>query len=329
MIIASLSFLSSVLQCFYSLKKTDDTAHQTRYIAAMNHTPANPVDERTYAALSESLQYAVENYSRQPSTARMAQLAGMDYAQFQATFTNWVGVSPKRFVQSVTRKNALLHLQNGESSLATALALGLSSPSRLHDLMINTDGMTPAQVRQLGADTTVVWGVCHTTLGTTFAAFTEPKPGLKVLCKLLFGDESSLAELGRSAVQKDWPAALLVRNDLAAGGVASAAVHRNANLPLLVRGTGFQIHVWQALLAIPSGALVSYGAVAQALGKPKASRAVGTAVGDNPISVLIPCHRVIQRSGALGGYAWGLERKIVLLGQELAADNLSDETFSE
>lgn len=279
----------------------------------MKNTPT------TYQALSEALYYAVENYARQPDTTRMAQLAGMDYAHFQATFTDWVGISPTRFVQAVTRKNALHLLKSGESSLATMLALGLSSPSRLHDLMLSTDGMTPAQVRQLGSGLTLRWGICTTTLGATFAACMVNPAGHAALCKLIFGDAATLAAQGEAAIARDWPAAQRQRNDAAITALTHAAVQRDTSVPLLLRGTGFQIHVWQALLAIPSGALVSYGAIAQALGKPKASRAVGTAVGNNPISVLIPCHRVIQQSGALGGYAWGLERKVALLGQELAA----------
>lgn len=274
-----------------------------------------------FQVFSQSLQYVIENYTRQPSTLRMAQLAGMDYAQFQSAFTNWVGVSPKRFVQVVTRENALRLLRHGESSLATTLALGLSSPSRLHDLMVNTDGMSPAQVRQLGAGLLLHWGVCQTSLGATFVAFTLNAQLQPTVCKLLFGEASALPDDGQAAIAKDWPAAQLLRNDPAAKQIANTVVQRDASVPLRLRGTGFQIHVWQALLAIPQGAVVSYGAIAQALGKPKASRAVGTAVGDNPISVLIPCHRVIQQSGALGGYAWGLERKIVLLGQEFDRPN--------
>ncbi len=283
-----------------------------------------------FHALSNVVDYVVDNYTRQPSLERMAQIAGMSAAVFQKTFTDWVGVSPKRFVQVFTRQHALQLLKAGESSMQTILQTGLSSPSRLHDLMIATDGMSPARIRALGAGTTIAWGVVDTQLGATFVAGVleqghgqdraqdRAQERVKALCRLEFGDDSSLIEQGFGKLQKDWPAATLLRNDALVKPAALLALNEASHtpVPLHIRGTGFQIHVWQALLRIPSGAGVSYGAIANAMGKPKASRAVGTAVGDNPISVLIPCHRVIQRSGALGGYAWGLSRKAVLLGRE-------------
>jgi AraC family transcriptional regulator of adaptative response/methylated-DNA-[protein]-cysteine methyltransferase len=184
--------------------------------------------------------------------------------------------------------------------------------------MIATDGLSPAQIRSLGAGTTIAWGVVDTHLGATFAACVTEHGQAKALTRLEFGDEPTLAQQGLSKLQKDWPAATLLRSEATVKPTALLAVNDSvhATVPLHIRGTGFQIHVWQALLRIPAGSGVSYGAIAAALGKPKASRAVGTAVGDNPVSVLIPCHRVIQRSGALGGYAWGLSRKAVILGRE-------------
>lgn len=274
-----------------------------------------------FHALSTVIDYVVENYTRQPSLERMASIAGMEATQFQKAFTDWVGVSPKRFVQVFTRQHALHLLKAGESSFNTMLTTGLSSASRLHDLMIATDGLSPAQIRALGAGTTIAWGVIHTHLGATFAACVLENGLSKALSRLEFGDEQTLVEQGLAKLQKDWPAATLLRSDSLVKPTALLALNDASqfHVPLHIRGTGFQIHVWQALLRIPSGAGVSYGAIAAALGKPKASRAVGTAVGDNPVSVLIPCHRVIQRSGALGGYAWGLSRKAVILGREWGA----------
>jgi AraC family transcriptional regulator, regulatory protein of adaptative response / methylated-DNA-[protein]-cysteine methyltransferase len=271
-----------------------------------------------FHALSTVIDYVVENYTRQPSLERMASIAGMPASVFQKTFTDWVGVSPKRFVQVFTRQHALALLKSGESSFNTMLAAGLSSPSRLHDLMFASDGLTPAQVRRLGAGTTIAWGVVNTHLGATFAACVSEYGQALALTRLEFGDEHTLVQQGLSKLQKDWPAATLVRSEAIVKPTALLAVNdsSHAKVPLHIRGTGFQIQVWQALLRIPAGSGVSYGAIAAALGKPKASRAVGTAVGDNPVSVLIPCHRVIQRSGALGGYAWGLSRKAVILGRE-------------
>jgi AraC family transcriptional regulator, regulatory protein of adaptative response / methylated-DNA-[protein]-cysteine methyltransferase len=276
-----------------------------------------------FHALSAVIDYVVEHYTRQPSLERMAQIAGMQATVFQKTFTEWVGVSPKRFVQVFTRQHALALLTAGESSFQTMLQTGLSSPSRLHDLMIATDGLSPAQMRALGAGATMAWGVLDTHLGATFAAVVYEHGQATALTRLEFGDPSTLAEQGVRKLQTDWPAATLLRSDAAIKPITLQALRDSnaASVPLRLRGTGFQIHVWQALLRIPNGAGVSYGAIATALGKPKASRAVGTAVGNNPISVLIPCHRVIQRSGALGGYAWGLSRKALILGREWGMGN--------
>jgi AraC family transcriptional regulator, regulatory protein of adaptative response / methylated-DNA-[protein]-cysteine methyltransferase len=280
-----------------------------------------------FHALSTVIDYVVENYTRQPSLKRMASIAGMEATAFHKAFTDWVGISPKRFVQVFTRQHALHLLKSGESSFNTMMSSGLSSSSRLHDLMMATDGLSPAQMRALGAGTTIAWGIIDTHLGATFAACVTEKSKVKALTRLEFGDETTLALQGLGKLQKDWPAATLLRSDAAVKATALLAVNdsSHAQVPLHIRGTGFQIHVWQALLRIPSGSGVSYGAIAAALGKPKASRAVGTAVGDNPVSVLIPCHRVIQGSGALGGYAWGLSRKAVILGREWGANDAPHE----
>ena len=296
-----------------------------------------------FHALSTVIDYVVENYTRQPSLERMAQIADMEATVFQKSFTDWVGVSPKRFVQVFTRQHALSLLKAGESTFETILQTGLSSSSRLHDLMIATDGLSPAQMRGLGANTCIAWGVVNTHLGATFAACVLDENGksnvnananakdkhtVKALTRLEFGDEIILAQQGLSKLQKDWPAATLLHCEETVKPTALLAVNDTGQtqVPVHIRGTGFQIHVWQALLRIPAGSGVSYGAIAKALGKPKASRAVGTAVGDNPVSVLIPCHRVIQRSGALGGYAWGMSRKAVILGREWGAESKAKST---
>ena len=272
----------------------------------------------TYEAMRAAIEYVLANYTRQPSLEAMAAAVSMETTAFQKTFTHWVGISPKRFVQAATRAHALRCLAAGNASLDVQLATGLSSPSRLHDLMVATDGMSPAQIRLLGADTPISWGVCDTPLGATLLGWTG-----KALTKLEFGERDELVATGAQRVAADWPAATLTRNDAIVSAIAADIFNQKTTknptqyTPLHLRGTGFQIQVWQALLRIPTGQLVSYGAIANALGRSGASRAVGTAVGSNPISVLIPCHRVIQTSGLLGGYAWGLERKLILLGQEL------------
>ena len=275
----------------------------------------------TYETMRAAIEYALANYTRQPDLETMAKSVGMELTAFQKTFTDWVGISPKRFVQAVTRAHALRCLKAGDSAIQTQLAAGLSSASRLHDLMVSTDGMSPSQIRKLGAGMQLTWGVCQTQFGATLLAWTD-----KAISRLEFGDLDALNATGAARVQADWPSAQLTQNNAMAQLKADALLNTNKESSggcksmspaVQARGTGFQIQVWRALLSLNAGQLVSYGAIANALGRSGASRAVGTAVGSNPISVVIPCHRVIQTSGLLGGYAWGLDRKVMLLGAEL------------
>lgn len=260
--------------------------------------------------MQNAISYIVTHYNEQPSLQELAEHVGLSETHFQRVFTEWVGVSPKRFLQVVTRSHARRLLAQGGSTLDVTYETGLSSPSRLQDLFVSIDGLTPAQVRKLGDGLQIIWGCFDSLLGSSAAAWTG-----QGICRLVFGSAAQ-SELFAQQLQVDWPAAQLIRDDAAIAQRIAPVLSGLATVPLHVRGTNFQVQVWQALLNIPEGRVSSYGGIAKWIGRPKACRAVGTAVGDNPVSVLIPCHRVIRDSGALGGYAWGLERKLALLGRE-------------
>jgi AraC family transcriptional regulator, regulatory protein of adaptative response / methylated-DNA-[protein]-cysteine methyltransferase len=265
--------------------------------------------------MTAAIAYIVQHYDEQPALAEVAAHAGLSETHFQRVFTDWVGVSPKRFLQVVTRNHARELLARGGSTLDVTYETGLSSPSRLQDLFVTMDGLTPAQVRKLGEGMTITWGCFESLLGATAAAWTGHG-----ICRLVFGDQAQPAAFA-SQLAQEWPAAKLIRDDAAVAQRIAPVVAGQSAPPVHVRGTNFQVQVWQALLQIPGGQITTYGSIAHLINKPKAARAIGSAVGSNPVSVLIPCHRVIRESGALGGYHWGLERKITLLGREWAGSS--------
>lgn len=258
-----------------------------------------------------------------PGLAELAGAAGLSPSRFQRLFAQWMGVSPKRYRQHLAGTRACAALRAGEDLLSAALDAGLSGPGRLHDLTVAVAAASPGEVKAGGAGLEVAWGVAQTPLGPVFLA-----SGARGLMKLSFLGAGVPAAPGEGEVAAalaelcaDWPAARLVRDDAAAATLAGrvfAAWRGPEPLHLFVKGTQFQLRVWEALLRIPEGALVTYGELAGALGEPGASRAVGGAVGANPVALLIPCHRVIRSSGELGGYRWGEERKRLLLAAELA-----------
>ncbi len=265
---------------------------------------------RTYDEIAGAIRYIAAHFDEQPDLATLAHEAGLSESHFQRTFTEAVGISPKRFTELVTRNHARALLARGDSLLDATYDSGLSSPSRLQDLFVKLDGMTPAQIRRLGEGLRIEWGVFQSLLGATAAAWTG-----QGICRLVFGDAAQPAEF-EAQLRQDWPAAQRVRDDATMAQRIAPALLGEGRLPVHVRGTNFQVQVWQALLSIADGAVTTYGSIAHLIGRPGASRAVGNAVGGNPVSVLIPCHRVIRESGVLGGYAWGLERKVLLLGRE-------------
>jgi AraC family transcriptional regulator of adaptative response/methylated-DNA-[protein]-cysteine methyltransferase len=244
------------------------------------------------------------------SLAALSARLGVSEFHLQRVFGEWAGVSPKRFMQFISKERALAALRSENDVLSATLAAGLSSPGRLHDLMVSCEGVTPGEARAFGAGLRIRHGAHATALGAAFIGLTE-----RGICHLRFIDESSdpLAEL-----RMEWPEATLVADPAAAREALDALARPHAPMRLWLKGTNFQIKVWEALLRIPEGELVSYGRLAAAAGMPAAVRAVASAVAANPVAWLVPCHRVIRSSGVLGQYRWGPERKAALIGWEAA-----------
>ena len=273
-----------------------------------------------YALVAQAIRHLQSHRTAQPSAAAVAQALGCDVATLQRHFSRLAGVTPKRFVQYLTKEHAKALLAQSTDVLGATLATGLSSPGRLHDLMVATEALTPGEVGRLGAGVVLRYAFADSPFGRVLAAATP-----RGLAFLGFvdaergGDAQALADLAqrwpRAARAADDSVAVLVERvfaRLAAGAAGRQPLH------VLLAGTNFQLKVWEALLAVPEGRLVSYRTLAQAVGRPDAVRAVAGAVGRNPLSVLIPCHRVIRESGELGGYHWGLPRKIALIACEAA-----------
>lgn len=267
-----------------------------------------------YETIANALHWLVEHQQEQPSLARLAAHLGLSEAHLQRTFQSFAGVSPKQFLKHLTRDEALNRLRRGESVLDAALGSGLSGPGRLHDLLLTTEALTPGQARRLGAGVTMHWGLGMSPFGAAFIAWTDKGITFLAFCTGR-SPQQALQEL-----QAQWPDAELHQSP--AQAVLDAVFDRSAQQPLKVwlRGSPFQLKVWEALLAIPSGMHCSYGALAATLGRPSASRAVGTAVGRNPVSWLIPCHRVITSLGGPGGYRWGVDTKLAMIAFEAARD---------
>ena len=245
----------------------------------------------------------------------LAQAQGMSPAHFQRLFSAWAGVSPKRFQQYLSLGHAKALLKERFSTLEAAAGAGLSGSGRLHDLFVKWEAMSPGEFARGGAGLDIRHGWLPSPFGEALVMGTD-----RGLCGIGF-----VEEMGREAVWQDltsrWPAARLVEDPAALRPWAEAAFGQAGETRLHMIGAPFQIKVWEALLRIPSGHVSTYGEIARSIGSPKAVRAVGTAVGRNPVSWLIPCHRAIRATGGLGGYHWGLPVKRAMLAWESAREN--------
>jgi AraC family transcriptional regulator of adaptative response/methylated-DNA-[protein]-cysteine methyltransferase len=270
-----------------------------------------------YARIEKALLYLADRAIDQPDLDAVAAASGLSAFHFQRLFTRWVGVSPKKFVQYLTLDRAKNCLIDSASVLDAAYDSGLSGAGRLHDLFIAHEAVTPGEFKRRGQGLAIVYGWAESPFGDCLI-LTTPRG----ICGLAFAVEG-----GRAAAFADmrarWPLARFVedRAQIARLGGAIFAPRRHDGEPLrlVLYGSPFQIKVWEALLRIPPGSLISYDGLAARIGARGAARAVGSAVGDNPISFLIPCHRVIRKSGVISHYHWGRPRKLAMIGWEAAA----------
>ncbi|SDN95940.1 bifunctional helix-turn-helix domain-containing protein/methylated-DNA--[protein]-cysteine S-methyltransferase [Aureimonas jatrophae] len=272
-----------------------------------------------YEIVRRTLEFTSERYRRQPTLAETARAVRVGEAHLEAVFRRWAGLSPKAFLQAVTIDHARRLLGQGLPLLDAAHEVGLSGPSRLHDLFVRFEAMSPGAHKERGAGLEITYGFADGPFGRTLVLWTDRGlAGIGFSDSEHGGDEGALRDmLGR------WPAARSRRDDTearlwVARVFEPAAWRAEAPLRIVLIGTNFEVRVWERLLAVPLGEATTYGRLAAEIGSPKAARAVGAAVGRNPISFVVPCHRAMGSTGALTGYHWGLTRKRAMLGWEFA-----------
>lgn len=271
-----------------------------------------------YDRIAEAIEYIRTNFKSQPNLDEVAEKVHISPAHFQRMFTDWAGISPKRFLQFISVEHAKKILKEEQATLFdTAFETGLSSTSRLHDLFINIEGMTPAEFKNGGKNLQINFNFADSPFGRLIVASTQ-----KGICYMAFEDNEEIAfqnlhakfpnaQFQRKLDIMQQNALLIFQNDWS----------KFNEIKLHLKGTDFQLKVWESLLKIPMGGLSTYGNLANEIANPNASRAVGTAIGNNPVAYLIPCHRVIQSSGNFGGYMWGNTRKTAIIGWEGAKTN--------
>jgi AraC family transcriptional regulator of adaptative response/methylated-DNA-[protein]-cysteine methyltransferase len=274
-----------------------------------------------YQLIEQAIQYIEANVQRQPELDEIASAIGLSEYHFQRLFTRWTGISPKRFIQFLTKEHAKELLARSENLLDTTHQVGLSSLGRLHDLFINTEAVTPGEYKSHGMGLTIHYGLHPTMFGECLIATTE-----RGICHLSFVQTSEGNAIDNLVTS--WKQAKMIEDyNTTAPLIARifpnpetdlAFDRTNQHLSLHLRGTNFQIKVWEALLNIPTGSVTTYEHIAAQIGNPNAVRAVGTAVGHNPIAVLVPCHRVIRKAGEFGNYRYGSARKKALLAREFS-----------
>ena len=277
----------------------------------------NPVADqaRQYKMVARAIAFIRSHARHQPTLNEISDSLGLSEFHLQRIFSEWAGISPKRFLQYVTKEHVKQALRSSGDLLSVTLEAGLSSPGRLHDLMVTCEAMSPGEIKTLGAGLEIRFGEAPTPFGNALIAWTA-----RGICHLGFVEGDATAH-AVACLQQDWPAAALVQDRQRALQLAAEIFHAGPStqaLHLMLRGTNFQIKVWEALLSVAPGEIVSYTQLAQRAGMPKARRSVATAIGKNNIALLIPCHRVIRASGEIGGYRWRPDRKAALLAWEAA-----------
>lgn len=279
-----------------------------------------------YVRVEKAIRFLDRARANAPTLADVAEHVGLSETHFQRLFTRWAGISPKRFLQHRTAEVVKRLLREERPLLDVSYEAGLSGPGRLHDLIVNAEAVTPGEYQRRGEGLTIRYGFHPSPFGECVIAMTP-----RGICHLAFVHPVSRKE-ALERVRRDWPEATLVADQEATRAAAARAfpppgAARTPGLSLHVRGTNFQLKVWRALLEVPPGDVTTYGSIAGMIGDAKASRAVGAAVGSNPVSYLIPCHRVIRASGEMGGYAWGVDRKRTMLALETSGKVLAPPTL--
>jgi len=279
----------------------------------MNTTTRQLSDD--YLRIEQAILYLENHYMDQPSLEEVAASIGLSEYHFQRLFTRWAGISPKRFLQFLTKENAKQLLDHSENLLETTHQTGLSSLGRLHDLFVNTEAVTPGEYKSRGTGVTIRYGIHPTPFGKCIIATTD-----RGICHLGFVQTSEGDAI--DCLVADWQQAEMIEDYRSTTPLVKPifnlryGIQSGESLRVYLKGTNFQLKVWEALLQIPAGAVTTYEGIAARIGKPNASRAVGTAIGHNPIAVLIPCHRVIRKVGDFGNYRYGSIRKKALLAYE-------------
>lgn len=268
---------------------------------------------RDYDVVRRVIEHISENYRDQPNLETLADLVGLSPFHLQKLFTRWAGLSPKGFLQCVTLDHARRLLEGDDSLLDVSYDLGLSGPGRLHDLMVSAEAMSPGSYKSRGQGVTIYYGFHDSPFGIALAMATE-----RGLCGLAFADageeELAFADMARRWSQADFKAAPDKTEPFMRTIFSGSDTGQRLRVVLI--GSDFEVRVWEALLSIPVGTATTYSSLADTIGRPTAARAVGAAVGRNPISFVVPCHRVIGKSGSLTGYHWGVTRKRAILGWE-------------
>ncbi len=267
-----------------------------------------------FAVVKKALCWLVDNRAQQPSLEALSRYTGYSQHHLQRTFQEWAGVSPKQFLKSLTREDAVQRLMQGFSVLDAAYATGLSGPGRLHDLLVTTDALSPGELKRHCKGLTIDYGSAQTPFGLTLLAWNDRGINFLGFC------EDSGFEVVMESLRQQWTGARFRHSSIEAKKHLEHIFSGSEQQPTRVwlRGSRFQLKVWQALLAIPEGAHATYGQIAAFIGHKGASRAVGSAIGKNPVAWIIPCHRVIRQLGELGGYRWGIPIKTAMIGYEAA-----------
>jgi AraC family transcriptional regulator of adaptative response/methylated-DNA-[protein]-cysteine methyltransferase len=266
-----------------------------------------------YKRVEEAIKFLTENYKQQPSLYDVADEVNVSPFHFQKIFTEWAGISPKKFLQYLTVEELKKELHKTNNLGEAAELVGLSAQSRVYDLFVNIEAVTPNEYKTKGAGINIEYGIHATPFGDCLLAATE-----RGICNMSFAVDN--ADILLSELQSNWENASIKKNQDSTKEFVEGIFdkHTRKDIKLLVRGTAFQVKVWEALLKIPFGSVTSYQTIASTIGNSNAMRAVGSAVGANPVAYLIPCHRVIRQEAIIGQYRWGSLRKTALIGWEKA-----------